>query len=60
MWERRLLSAMITAFATAVVALLGVGGYAVFLAIAVIVPVAMFAGYGAETWIDARRHRSLG
>ncbi len=60
MWERRLLSATVTVLLAAAVAWFGVEGHAVFLAIALIVPVSMLAGFGAEAWINGRRHRSLG
>jgi hypothetical protein len=59
MWKRKLLSSTVAVLLAAVTAVLGVEGYAIFLAIALIVPVAMFAGFGAEIWLDARRHRSL-
>jgi ABC-type antimicrobial peptide transport system permease subunit len=60
MWERRLLSATVTMLLAAIAAVLEVEGYALFLAIVVIVPVAMLAGFGAEAWINDRKHRSLG
>jgi hypothetical protein len=40
-WQRRLLSATVTMLLAAIAALLGVEGYALFLAIALIVPVTM-------------------
>ncbi|HEX8689315.1 MAG TPA: hypothetical protein VF729_03640 [Solirubrobacterales bacterium] len=41
-------------------ATLDVEGYGGLAMIAVSVPVAIFAGAGAETWLRARRRRSLG
>lgn len=58
MWERRLLSVSIAVLLMAAVAAADVRGYAVFLAVAVIVPVALLAGAGADAWLQARRHRT--
>jgi phosphopantothenate synthetase len=59
MWKRRFLSSVIAVLLAALTAVLGVDGNVVFLAIAVIVPLAMLVGFGAEVWLSDRRHRSL-
>ncbi|HEY8810183.1 MAG TPA: hypothetical protein VIM28_09190 [Solirubrobacterales bacterium] len=59
MWKRRFLSSAIAVLLASVTAVLGVDGDGVFLAIAVIVPLAMLIGFGAEAWLSDRRHRSL-
>jgi hypothetical protein len=59
MWKRKLLSSVIGLLFASLVAVMGVRGDALFLAIAVIVPLAMFGWFGVEAWLSARRHRSL-
>jgi hypothetical protein len=59
MWKRRFLSSVIAVLLASLTAVLGVGGSAIFLAIAVIVPLAILGGFGIEAWLSDRRHRSL-
>jgi len=59
MWQRRLLTTMFVVLFSGAGALVGVHGYAIFLAVAVIVPLAMILGLASAQWFQARHHRSL-
>jgi uncharacterized membrane protein YdbT with pleckstrin-like domain len=58
MWERRLLSALIVVVLTAFASRLDLQGYAFFVMVAVVVPVAMLGGAAAAEWLQGRRHRA--
>jgi hypothetical protein len=59
MWKRKFLSSVIGLLLALPVAAMGVRGDALFLAIALIVPLAMLGGFGVEAWLSGRRRRSL-
>ena len=59
MWKRKFLSSAIALLLASVTVVIGVSGNALFLAIAVIVPLAILGGFGVEAWLSDRHHRSL-
>jgi len=59
MWERRIFTSLIVIGLAVVGGMLGVQGYGVFLAVAVIVPLAMVLGFLFEARIQDRQRRQL-
>ncbi len=59
MWRRRFLTAIFVVVFAAIGAAIGVQGYAVFLLVAVVVPLALILGSVSEQWLQTRQHRPL-